>query len=542
MNRLNSDSCISAPNQNQQSCHATYDDHVSTLSLPASRYVAVTWGIRPDSGGLTVTLLHRAGILSLAGAGHIDVLTFDTHAHYHQVEQELRSSGRLFGDVSILNMWDWLRTEEIPPRTGAVPESVIAACAPLEPAADVDEHSQDGVLYSRIRYAADNLTVLQADHYRADGTLMVTDRRDVRERGTLGGRRIVLCDNKGTPARMWKYANDFYHWLLDRMFSAEKTTFLIDSKTATGMFTGYRRRNALTVHIIQGAHIEYYSPEGVPVLSHSRAKAIQELPSFDLVATLTNRQRRDVTAIVGASPNLSVIPNSVPLPDPTSVTLERDLHRGIVVAAFIPRKRVHLAVEAAALAHAQKPSLHLDVYGSGIHQEQVEKAVSENFAASYVTLHGYSTTALAETATASFILITSETEGTPLVLLEGMAAGCIPIAFDIPYGPSDVITHGVSGFLIPDGDLEAMAQAIVTLQNMNPEAVLAMRRAAIAAVQGFNDAAVIELWKKELSRAWSRKGALWWRALKRWQHGHAARQYARVNPLIGEKLPPAPKR
>ena len=51
------------------------------------------------------------------------------------------------------------------------------------------------------------------------------------------------------------------------------------------------------------------------------------------MATLTKRQRKDVTDIVGASPNLAVIPNSVPLPDPSSITLERPVDRGIVVAA-----------------------------------------------------------------------------------------------------------------------------------------------------------------------------------------------------------------
>ena len=53
-----------------------------------------------------------------------------------------------------------------------------------------------------------------------------------------------------------------------------------------------------------------------------------------------------------------------------------------------------------------------------------------------------------ELATASFLLLTSRSEGSPLVLVEAMAAGCLPIAYDVRYGPSDLIRNGRNGFLV----------------------------------------------------------------------------------------------
>ena len=105
---------------------------MSSTVLPSSNYVSVTWGIRTDSGGLTVTLLHRAGIMSQAGAGHVTVLTFDNFPDYDQVEVELRKMGRLFGDVSIRNLWDWLRTEKIPVRATGPSTALDAAFSPIE--------------------------------------------------------------------------------------------------------------------------------------------------------------------------------------------------------------------------------------------------------------------------------------------------------------------------------------------------------------------------------------------------------------------------
>ncbi len=73
---------------------------------------------------------------------------------------------------------------------------------------------------------------------------------------------------------------------------------------------------------------------------------------------------------------------------------------------------------------------------------------------------GTSSDARRRLATASFLLLTSSLEGFPLVLVEAMAAGCIPIAYDVPYGPSDVIVSGRNGFLVPAGDLDALTRAV----------------------------------------------------------------------------------
>lgn len=509
-------------------------------ALPASNYVSVTWGISPESGGLTVALLRRAGLLSQAGAGKVSVLTFDNEPNYPEIETILRQSGRIFGDVSIVNMWDWLRDQTFQRQATSKPARTDTLI-PLDTNSNFESRYRGDHELSRTRYASDDLTVLQIDYFREDGSLLASDRRDTKEFGSRGGRWITLCDNSGKPYRSWRKSADFYHWVLDRMWGKTTTTYLVDSKTSANFFASYRRRNSLTVHIIQGAHLDGYTQLGVPILTNSRHRNIAELAEFDLVATLTARQRQDIVTLVGASPNLTVIPNSVPLPDPALVPLERDVTSGIMIAAFEPRKRVPLAVDA--VARARKHSLvTLNIFGDGITRQDVEHAVTEHSAETFISLQGYEITALEKAKESSFFLITSESEGTPLVLLESMAAGCIPICFDIPYGPSDVITDGVSGFLIPPGDTAAMAKAILTLQNMPAENVVMMRKAAIAAVQRFNDREVMNLWATELSRAWKRKNAAWWRALKKWQRSHSERMFRRHSPEIGPPLPPKPRR
>lgn len=60
-----------------------------------------------------------------------------------------------------------------------------------------------------------------------------------------------------------------------------------------------------------------------------------------------------------------------------------------------------------------------------------------------------------------FVLATHY-EGMPLALLEAMAAGCACIGSDV-VGVREVIAHGRTGLLVPEGDVQALAEALETL-------------------------------------------------------------------------------
>ena len=61
---------------------------------------------------------------------------------------------------------------------------------------------------------------------------------------------------------------------------------------------------------------------------------------------------------------------------------------------------------------------------------------------------------------ASIFVFTSKAEGFPNVLLEAMHFGLPCISTDCNYGPSDLITDGKDGFLVPVNDQEALEEKI----------------------------------------------------------------------------------
>lgn len=64
---------------------------------------------------------------------------------------------------------------------------------------------------------------------------------------------------------------------------------------------------------------------------------------------------------------------------------------------------------------------------------------------------------------AGIVVSSSRYEGLPMVLLEACAYGIPVVAFDCETGPAEIITHGESGYLVPQGDIKGLAETLLQL-------------------------------------------------------------------------------
>ena len=64
-------------------------------------------------------------------------------------------------------------------------------------------------------------------------------------------------------------------------------------------------------------------------------------------------------------------------------------------------------------------------------------------------------------------------EGFSVALLEGMAAGAIPVATTVG-GAAELITDGHDGFLVPPGEVEPRAAALTRALSLDPQELFAM--------------------------------------------------------------------
>lgn len=99
----------------------------------------------------------------------------------------------------------------------------------------------------------------------------------------------------------------------------------------------------------------------------------------------------------------------------------------------------------------------------------------------------------------SIFVMTSHSEGLPMVLIEAMACGLPCIAFDIQTGPSELIIDGINGFLIPDND-ETMFRNKLTLMMDDYELRKKMQSNLHLSLNRYHSSHVLELWRELLDR------------------------------------------
>lgn len=61
--------------------------------------------------------------------------------------------------------------------------------------------------------------------------------------------------------------------------------------------------------------------------------------------------------------------------------------------------------------------------------------------------------------------MTSVVEGWPMTLLESQQKGCVPIVMDTFSSLYDIVKSGYNGFIVKNGDINAMANEIQALIN-----------------------------------------------------------------------------
>ncbi|MBI9076254.1 MAG: glycosyltransferase family 4 protein [Desulfatibacillum sp.] len=112
----------------------------------------------------------------------------------------------------------------------------------------------------------------------------------------------------------------------------------------------------------------------------------------------------------------------------------------------------------------------LTIIGGGPQAGELETALEPQIARGKVSMTGTlpNDQVLRHLLEHDALVLTSDFEGTPVSLLEAMAAGCVPVVADIPSGIPELVEDGVNGFRVKVGDMETYAQRLEFLAH-DPE-------------------------------------------------------------------------
>lgn len=210
---------------------------------------------------------------------------------------------------------------------------------------------------------------------------------------------------------------------------------------------------------------------------------------FDKFVVLTNEDR----GYWGNLPNIEVIPNAaMHVSDAYSDVMNK---RVIAVGRLDYQKGFDRLVQAWQLVrHTGKfTDWKLDIFGQGEWREMLQQMIDKAELQDSVRLNRPTKQIGEEYVKSDMLVMSSDYEGFPMVMIEAMACGLPVVSFDYKCGPKDIIQPGINGLLVPNGDIQALADAMMKV--MEDEAYRKMLSLnARKVVDTYSEQAVMSQW------------------------------------------------
>jgi glycosyltransferase involved in cell wall biosynthesis len=194
----------------------------------------------------------------------------------------------------------------------------------------------------------------------------------------------------------------------------------------------------------------------------------------DCLLAVSETVRRELLALgVGSPARFRVVPLGLDLDRYRGTDAARGSLRGelglppeapvvTIVARLVPIKAHEVFLEAARRVHQALPASRFLIVGDGERRAALEALAADLGLGTSVRFLGWRRDLERVYADATVVALTSRNEGSPVSLIEAMAAGR-PIVAARVGGVPDLVEDGVTGCLVPPDDPGALAAALVTL-------------------------------------------------------------------------------
>ncbi len=225
----------------------------------------------------------------------------------------------------------------------------------------------------------------------------------------------------------------------------------------------------VTIHTFHGHVLDgYFSPAVTRVfLGVERTLARRT----DRLVTVSPRLRTELLAMgIGRPAQVEVIPLGLDLErfrraGPVGPALRGSLGLGPgtfllgIVGRLVPIKDHASLFHAVALLQPPDPPAHLAVIGDGEERPRLEALARRLGLGRRIHFLGWRADLETILKELDVVICASKNEGTPVALIEAMAAGVPVVSTDVG-GVADLIAHGETGWLVRAGDPPSLAHAI----------------------------------------------------------------------------------
>jgi glycosyltransferase involved in cell wall biosynthesis len=236
-------------------------------------------------------------------------------------------------------------------------------------------------------------------------------------------------------------------------------------------------RVPVKIHTFHGHVLEGYFPRPV-------TRAFLEIErrlarTTDRLVTVSPRLKAQLLAMgIGRPEQVEVVPLGLDLERfrralPASPTLRPSLGLAEgapllgIVGRLVPIKDHATLFRALARLHAEGRIAHLAVVGDGEERVRLEGLARSLGLGLQIHFLGWRVDLETILGELDVVICASRNEGTPVALIEAMATGTPVLSTEVG-GVADLVTHGLTGWLVSPGDPDAMARGIRHLLDDGP--------------------------------------------------------------------------
>lgn len=463
----------------------------------------LVYDVNVNKGGLNQAMFIRASAFSDLYETYI--LTHNYSREYHEIEEKLKGQGRVNDKVTILNIYDYYLSKYNNHKISAAVKLKYQQANAFEEEDFITSKSisseskvhflSDGIIRKTKTWYNDKVNSI--DYFTDDGKLKYTE--EYHEEGYLCRKFTydyytqqivyeVYYSNLGIPylsikrdptnkkEKVYLFSEEkncyvefrslrrFKQYWVETLASEcqRKPILICDGPGSAPIITSIDSSKLFKVSLIHTNHFDYpYSPGSEIKSDHKHI--FKHLSDFDAVVTLTEKQYTDIEKEFGYLDNLTVIPHTSGNEPKTLTTPLKDKNLILMVSRYHPEKRIEDAILSMRRILSRVPNAYLEIYGHGEDLSRLQDIIECENLQKHVKLMGYKYNTTELYAKASVTLLTSRFEAFGLTILESMQQYTPVVAYDIPYGPSDIIQHGSNGYLVKEGDIESLADYVIDI-------------------------------------------------------------------------------
>lgn len=193
-------------------------------------------------------------------------------------------------------------------------------------------------------------------------------------------------------------------------------------------------------------------------LNSLKDKFFQYIESkYNAIVVLSEEEKSMYT-----SKNIMVIPNFIHEAKTPITPINQRPNIACAVMRFAPVKRLELMVQLWSQFSKKNQDWVLKIYGdyNNPYGKTILKLIHDLKLTQQIVLEGEINNVSKELSNSKLLLITSQQECFPMVILESMAVGVPTMAFNCPTGPRNIIANEKNGILIPNDAVNMFAHKL----------------------------------------------------------------------------------